>query len=208
VISEGTLASGKVKQVRREGAFSATVFDKPARLAVEIEKTFDTDGRPIALQARMNGKERELIHFNRDNTKVPTIRDKEMSNALKSPSKRHVLDLMVDTLKGSRTIADVKDNAERNLIMEVARALRMENTVDLLLSNRILDLVTLGAKISTPGIGTLFAARAALGAAQVTLRAAKEVAKIATHLPGFLSRKFGGRNIDAPVGLEISVYAR
>lgn len=208
VIKEGAVAIGKVRQARREGAFSATIFDKPARLAIEFVEVYDVDGRPISLLAKMNGKDRELFLFNRDNTKIPKIKDKETANALKSPNKRHVLELLVDTLKGSRSIADVQDNAERNLIMEVAHALRLGNTVDLLLNNRIMDLVSLGAKFSAPGIGTLFAARAAFGAAATTLRAAKEIARIATHLPGFLSRKFGGRNIDAPVGLEVSAFAR
>lgn len=207
VIREGTVATGRVKQARREGALSAMLYDRPARLAVELEQTWDVDGRMVPLSARLNGKEQRLYHFNRDNTKIPLPEDNETRNALKTPEKRKVLEMLVDTLKGSTSIADVKDNAERNLIMEVARALRLHNTVELLLNNRILDLVSLGAKLSNPGIATYYAARAAFGAAQLTFRAAKEVAHIATHFPGFLSRKFGGRNINAALGLEISALA-
>lgn len=207
VIREGTVATGRVKQARREGALSAMLYDRPARLAVELEQTWDVDGRMVPLSARLNGKEQRLYHFNRDNTKIPLPEDNETRNALKTPEKRKVLEMLVDTLKGSTSIADVKDNAERKLIMEVARALRLNNTVELLLNNRILDLVSLGAKLSNPGIATYYAARAAFGAAQLTFRAAKEVAHIATHLPGFLSRKFGGRNINAALGLEISALA-
>lgn len=207
VIREGTVATGRVKQARREGALSAMLFDRPARLAVELEQTWDVDGRMVPLSARLNGKEQRLYHFNRDNTKIPLPEDNETRNALKTPEKRKVLEMLVDTLKGSTSIADVKDNAERKLIMEVARALRLHNTVELLLNNRILDLVSLGAKLSNPGIATYYAARAAFGAAQLTFRAAKEVAHIATHFPGFLSRKFGGRNINAALGLEISALA-
>lgn len=207
VIREGTVATGRVKQARREGALSAMLYDRPARLAVELEQTWDVDGRMVPLSARLNGKEQRLYHFNRDNTKIPLPEDNETRNALKTPEKRKVLEMLVDTLKGSTSIADVKDNAERKLIMEVARALRLHNTVELLLNNRILDLVSLGAKLSNPGIATYYAARAAFGAAQLTFRAAKEVAHIATHFPGFLSRKFGGRNINAALGLEISALA-
>lgn len=207
VIREGTVATGRVKQARREGALSAMLYDRPARLAVELEQTWDVDGRMVPLSARLNGKEQRLYHFNRDNTKIPLPEDNETRNALKTPEKRKVLEMLVDTLKGSTSIADAKDNAERKLIMEVARALRLHNTVELLLNNRILDLVSLGAKLSNPGIATYYAARAAFGAAQLTFRAAKEVAHIATHFPGFLSRKFGGRNINAALGLEISALA-
>lgn len=207
VIAEGTVATGVVKQARREGALSAILYDKPARLAVQLEQTWDVDGRMVPLSSRLNGKDQKLYAFNRENTKIPLPEDRETANALKVPEKRKVLEMLVDTLKGSRSIADVKDNAERRMIMEVARALKLHNTVELLLDNRILDLVTLGAKLSNPGIATFYAARAAFGAAQTTFRAAKEVAHIATHFPGFLSRKFGGRNINAALGLEISALA-
>lgn len=207
IIREGTIATGTVKQVRREGALSAMLFDKPSRLAVEFGQTWDAQGRSIPLFAKLNGKDRRLFQFNRGNTKVPQPEDRETHDALKAPNKRHVLELLVDTLKGSRSIADVKDRAERNLFMEVAHALRLSNTAELLLNNRILDLVTLGAQLNAPGLATIFAARAAVGAVQITFRAAKEVAHIATHFPGFLARKFGGRNISAPLGLEISAFA-
>lgn len=206
VIREGTVAVGRVRQVRREGALSAPLFDKPARLAVELEETWDVDGRPVFLQARMNGKERKLFHFNRSNTKIPKL-DPEVQKALNKPEGRKALELLVDTLKGSRSIVDVKTNLERNVIMEVARALKLDNTVDLLLNNRILELVTLGAQLHAPGLAAFFAARAAVGAVQTTFRAAKEIAYVATHFPGFLSRKFGGRNINAPIGLRISAFA-
>ena len=207
LIREGTIATGVIKQVRREGALSAAFFDKPARLAVELKETWDVRGRSVPLYARLNGKDRRLLHFNRDNTKVPQPDDRETHNALKSPGKRRLLELLVDTLKGSRTIADIKDNGERNMLMEVARGLRLSNTVELLANNRILDLVSLGAQLNAPGLATIFAARAAVGAVQITFRAAKEVAHIATHFPGFLARRFGGRNISAPLGLEMSVFA-
>ncbi len=207
LIREGTIATGVIKQVRREGALSAMLFDKPARLAVELGQTWDYLGRKVPLFARLNGKDRRLYQFNRDNTKVPQPDDRAAHDILKAPSKRHVLDLLVDTLKGSRTIADIKDRAERNLIMEVAHGLRLTNVAELLMNNRILDLVTLGAQLNAPGLATIFAARAAVGAVQVTFRAAKEVAHIATHFPGFLARKFGGRNISAPLGLELSAFA-
>ena len=207
VIAEGTVATGRVKQARREGALSAMLYDRPARLAVELEQTWDVDGRMVPLSAKLNGNDQKLLQFNRANTKIPLPGDRETANALKTPAKRKVMEMLVDSLKGSRSIADVKDNAERQLIMDVARALKLHNTVELLLNNRILDLVSLGAKLSNPGIATFYAARAAFGAAQITFRAAKEVAHIATHFPGFLSRKFGGRNINAALGLEISALA-
>lgn len=205
VIREGTVAVGRVRQVRREGAFSAMLFDKPSRLAVELEETWDVDGRPVRIQARMNGKERLLYHFNRSNTKIPKL-DPEVKKVLDAPQKRRALELLVDALKGSRSIADLQDNLERGVIMEVARALRLSSTAELLLNNRIMDLVTLGTRLHSPGLAAVFAARAAVGAVQTTFRAAKEIAHVATHLPGFLSRKFGGRNINAPVGLELSVF--
>ncbi len=207
ILREGTIATGIVKQVRREGALSAVLFDKPARLAVELGSTWDSRGRAIPLFAKLNGKDRRLYQFNRVNTKVPQPDDREAHNALKSPHKRRVMEMLVDTLKGSRSIADIKDRSERATIMEIAQGLRMHNVAELLLNNRILDLATLGAQFNAPGLASIFAARAAVGALQITFRAAKEVAHIATHFPGFLSRKFGGRNISAPLGLEISAFA-
>ncbi len=207
LVREGTLATARVVQARREGALSASIFDKPARLAIELERTSDVNGNPVYLCARVNGKDQRLFSFNRKNTRIPKLEDKQAIETFKTPAKRRVVELLVDTLKGSRSLESFHDNAERNVIMEVARALKLNNTVDLLLNNRMIDLINLGAQLSAPGLGTLLGVRTAVSAVQVTFRAAKEIARIGSHLPGFLSRKFGGRNVDAAIGLQISAFA-
>lgn len=205
ILPEGTIIAGVVKQVRREGALSATVFDKPARLAVEFDTVEDVDGNKIDLKARLNGKQQRLYQFNRDNTKVK--KDKERDEILRTSEGLRVGQLLVDTLRGARNFSDLPGRAEETAVMEIARRLKLFNTVDLIRHKRLLDLVAFGAKLATPGMNTLLGARVALGAVSTTFRAAREVAQIATHFPGFLSRKFGGRNINAPMGLELSVFA-
>lgn len=207
VISEGTLAVAKVKQARREGALSATMFDKPARLAIELSHTYDVHGRRIPLKARLNGKDQKLFSFNRDNTKIPRLADRRTEEALKQPETRRAMEVLVEAIRGVRTEQDLLRNIQRATILEVARALRLANTVDLLLSNRLVDLINLGAVLSKPGFAAILGARAAVGTVNIVLRSAREIVQIGSHFPGFLSRKFGGRNINAAIGLEFSAFA-
>lgn len=207
VIAEGTLAVGTVKQARREGALSASVFDKPARLAIELSHTYDVHGRRVPLKARLNGKDQKLYSFNRDNTKIPRLADRRAEESLKQPETRRAMEVLVDAIRGVRTEQDLLRNIQRATILEVARALRLQNTVDLLLSNRLLDLINLGATLSKPGFAAILGARAAVGTVNIVLRSAREIVRIGSHLPGFLSRKFGGRNINAAIGLEFSAFA-
>lgn len=207
VIREGTLAVAKIKQARREGALSASVFDKPARLAIELQHTWDVTGRLVPLKAKLNGKDQRLYQFNRDNTKIPKLADRKAQEVLRQPKSREAVEVLVDSLRGVRTTEDLAKNVERAALLEVARALRLENTVELLISNRLMDLVNLGTTLSKPGFAAILGARAAVGTVSVVLRSAREIVRIGSHLPGFLSRKFGGRNINAAIGLEFSTFA-
>lgn len=207
VIREGTLAIGKVKQARREGALSASVFDKPARLAIELQHTWDVNGRLIKLKSKLNGRDQQLFSFNRDNTKIPRLADRQSQEVLRQPKSRQAVEVLVNSLRGVRSEADLLKNVERAAVLEVARALKLSNTVELLLSNRLVELANLGLTLSKPGFAAVLGARAAVSTVQVVFRAAREVARIATHFPGFLSRKFGGRNINAAIGLEFSAFA-
>lgn len=207
LIREGTLAVAKVKQARREGALSASVFDKPARLAIEVQHTWDVNGRIVPLKARLNGKDQRLFQFNRDNTKIPRLADRKAQEVLRQPQSRRAVEVLVDSLRGVNTQAGLAQNVERAAILEVARALKLENTVELLISNRLMDLVNLGTTLSKPGFAAVLGARAAVGTVGVVLRSAREIVRIGSHLPGFLSRKFGGRNINAAIGLEFSTFA-
>lgn len=205
IIPEGTLIAAEVKQVRREGAFSATIFDKPARLAVEFSTVEDIDGNRVVLKARLNGGQQQLYHFNRDNTKIPKV-DDGTEGIYRTSEGLRVGQLLVDAVKGARSVDDIVRNAQTNAVMEVARRLKLFNTADLIRHKRFLDLVNFAAQLSTPGLQTLLGARAALGAGKTVYRAYKEIAHITNHFPNFLSRKFGGRNINAPMGVELSVF--
>lgn len=206
VVREGTLAVAKIKQARREGALSASFFDKPARLAMELQHTWDVDGNMIPLKAKLNGKDQRLYQFNRDNTKIPKLADKNADKVLRTDEGRKAVSVLVDALRGVRTEQDLLRNIQRATLLEVARALRLSNTVELLLSNRLMDLVNLGATLAKPGFAAILGARAAIGTVNVLFKSAKEIVRIGSHLPGFLSRKFGGRNINAAIGLELSTF--
>src|SRR3569832_1581552 len=52
VIPEGTMAFAKVCQSRREGALSAPVFDKPARLSLKLEHLRDAEGNEVKLRPK------------------------------------------------------------------------------------------------------------------------------------------------------------
>lgn len=205
VVPEGTLVAGIVKQARREGALSATVFDKPARLAVEFGILEDIDGNRVVLKARLNGSQQHLYQFNRDNTKIPKRND-ETEGIYRTSDGFKVSQMLMETVSGARSVADLQEGAERALVMEVARKLKLYNIVDLLRNKKLMDLVSFATLLTTPGLQTILGARAAIGAGKTTYRAYKEIAYVATHFPNFLSRKFGGRNINAQMGVELSVF--
>jgi hypothetical protein len=204
VIREGTLTVAKVKQVRREGAFSATVFDKPARLAISVMALRDVRGNELKLAAKMNGKDRHLYQFNRENTKVKRESDIELAlgkgNGLKAGQ------LLVDALRGAQSIEDIDNSIVRTALLELARGLRLGNVYELVKDRRLNDLVAFGLLLAKPGLAALLAVPSAISVGIMTIRAVKEVARIALHFPNFLTRKFGGRNINAQIGMEFSLF--
>src|ERR1044072_8172493 len=70
LVPEGTMAFAKVSQCRREGALSATLFDKPARLAIRFEHLRDVNGNIVRLCPSPK-KEGELT-ITREMTQGPT----------------------------------------------------------------------------------------------------------------------------------------
>ncbi|MEQ1822830.1 MAG: hypothetical protein ABL949_09980 [Fimbriimonadaceae bacterium] len=204
LIREGTLTVAKVRQVRREGAFSATIFDKPARLAIEVASIRDESGREIKLASRMNGRDRQLVQFNRENTKVR--READIEAALGNGDGLKAGKMLVDALRGAQSIEDIDNSIVRTTLLELARGLRFGNVYELVKDRRLNDLIAFGSLLAKPGLATLIAVPSAISVGLMTVRAVKEIARIGRHLPNFISRKFGGRNINAPVGLEFSVF--
>ncbi len=204
IIREGTLTVAKVKQVRREGAFSAIVFDKPARLAIDLSTIRDERGDDLKLAAKMNGKDRQLFQFNRENTKIK--READIEGALGRANGLKAGQMLVDALRGAQSIEDIDNSVIRTALLELAHGLRFGNIYELAKDRRLSDLVAFGALLAKPGLATALAIPNVVSVGLLTIRAVKEIAKIGRHLPNFLSRKFGGRNINATIGLEFSVF--
>jgi hypothetical protein len=209
VIPEGTLALGEVVQVRREGALSAPVFDRPARLAIKLKNTWAVDDRPVGLLANLNKKPKDLYHFNRDNTQIELSKDQEeqLELAFKNPHKHEVISNLIGIVRGGGNLASMKDRLEHSALMELSRGFGISNAADLILSGRVNSMRDLVKKLQDgKTIAALLGAGTAISTITMTLRAISELARFGGKATRYVGGRFKGRNIKAPVGLEIIAF--
>lgn len=204
VIKEGTLTVGVVKHTRREGAFSAPLFDKPARLSIELDEIRDERDRPISVLARIAGSEKKIYHFTRANTKVEP--NEEVTKGLVAVNGIRTTQFLVDVVRGAHSVSELDDSLITESVMELARVLRLGSTAELVRTNRLVELAKFAALIAKPGLAALLATPHVVSIGLLAVRSVKEILRIGRQVPGFFNRKLGGRNISAPMGLEFSVF--
>lgn len=202
LIPEGTMAFARVSYCRREGALSAPVFDKPARLNLKLEHLRDVDGNEVWLRP---GPDREgELQITRQMTMKPTSSQcDEFQSALEDPKARSAMEkvrrLFSDTatsLSEKEAEVLIQHNVEIPLVQQSIRTGVFGQIVnfirDLKRGRGVEGLVDL-VPLTRP--------------AKLTVRAVRELCRLSGGISSYIEGRFKGRNIRCEAGVELTVYA-
>ncbi|HVL40156.1 MAG TPA: hypothetical protein VM328_12265 [Fimbriimonadaceae bacterium] len=207
LIPAGSLAVARVVQVRREGALSAPVLDRPARLAIRLERTWSVDKQAVSLKASKDASESDILQLNRDNTQIPEERKEAVRRALEAPDNRGLIEGLVAVLQGKPVDTALLDPAKQKLLDSQAAELGLANCYELIKTRRLEQLGEVAGALQSGSLAQLMAgSNAAAATYLVAMRALKEVASLAGETLGYFGDRFKGRNIHAPIGLTIEAY--
>lgn len=202
LIPEGTMAFAKVSQCRREGALSAPVFDKPARLSISLEHLRDVDGNEVKLQCKP-GKSGDL-QIVREMTVRPTSEEaKEYAGAWNNPMSRPVMEkvhrLFADSatsLSQKEALVLIEHNVQLPVVQEAIRSGLYGEVVSFindLKHGRTIEALLKLSPTTRP--------------AYLAVRAVRELGRLSGGVGNYFEGRFKGRNIRCAAGVEITVYA-
>jgi hypothetical protein len=201
-ITEGTMAFAKITQCRREGALSATVFDKPARLAVKFEHLRDVNGREVKLQPKP-GKDGDLqitreltVHSNRGESK-------DIESAWQNPQARPVME-KVQRLFSDAATSITKKEAEVLISHNVQLPIVQEA-----IRTGVFDRVTGFIRDIKRGrtIEAFLSITPTTRPALLAIRAVRELGRLSGGIGNYIGGRFKGRNIRCSAGVELTVYS-
>jgi len=199
LVKAGTPAFGQVVSSRREGALSASVLDRPARLSIKLLQTQGADNKPLNLSFPNNIKE-----LTRENSTEAAI-NPGIAAAWKDPQKRAIAEKLVKLYTGES--AQALTAQEQSTLINDAKKLSLEQTAQLVQNNKLAPLAeflhnlraaqtsALALNATAPGIEPL----ALIGAVQ-------ELNQLTRAGRGYLGKRVAGRNILAPAGLVLDAY--
>lgn len=202
MIPEGTMVFAKISQCRREGALSAPVFDKPARLWLSFEHLHDIDGHELKIRARPN-RDGELQLTRSMSVKASAAQSKEFEMALENPTSRSVMHKVQNLFTDSAVSLTEKEaevliqhNVEMPVVQEAIRTGVFGDVVDMIRDIKHVRLVEAFMNFNP-------ATRPALTA----IRAVRELCRLSGGIGSYLEGRFKGRNIRCAAGVELIVYA-
>jgi hypothetical protein len=202
LIAEGTMAFAKVSWSRREGALSAAIFDKPARLCLTLDHLKDLDGHEINLSPQP-GKHTDLSITREMTAKVSDKDPTEYASSWRTSSTRppmaKVHDLFTDTAN-SMTEKEAEVLIQHNVQMPFVQEAIRTGTFGLTV-NFIRDIKHGHA------FEVLLSLSPATRPALMAIRAFREFGKVSSGVRNYISGRFKGRNIKGAVGVELTVYA-
>ncbi len=199
VVKGGTPAYGEVVWSRREGALSAPVLDRPARLAIKLLQTYGTDNKARALAF---GTSNEEFEFNRDNTSEGQI-DPQLAAAWKDPEKRAIVQRLIDQYTGANP--EPLSPPQQAQLLQDARTLSLIHAADLAQSGKLAPLGAFVEKLRVTQAPVYAAVPADIDPIAV-VAAVQEMNQLTRASRGYIGGRFTGRNILAPAGLIVDGY--
>jgi hypothetical protein len=201
VISEGTMAFAKVKSCRREGALSATLFDKPARLCLSLEHMRDDGGREVKLVPKP-GKSGELQIVREMTVRAPRAEARDIEAAWENTTTRPVMD-KVRRLFSDQAVTFSKGEAEtlieHNVPMPIVQQAIRAGAFDQVLGfiadlkhGRVLEALLSVTPVTRPAL--------------ICVRAVRELGRLSGGIGNYINGRFKGRNIRCSAGVELIVY--
>lgn len=198
VVRRGSVFEGKIENSRSAGALSG-LMNEPARLSISIPDLKAADGTTIAV--RLN-EEDEPLHFGREETAKYAATSK-LEGAMNEEAVARLLRQLAEDMEEGRT-PNLESESGKELLGEVARALNLQDTAELLREDRASDIekairaVKGGSMLDIASGGT---AGSALGAAY-------EVINVAEEVRDRVAGVFKGRNIRAYAGMPVTAWTK
>lgn len=202
-VAEGTMAFAKVISSRREGALSASLFDKPARLVIVFEHMRDIDGDALELVAKPGGSGE--LQVTRELTVGSTPAEfREIKIAWEDSSTRPVMQ------KIRRLFADqAAQLTQKEAETLIAHNVRLPFVQDAIrhglygqVSGLIRDLKR--GRVVEAFLSVSQATRPAL----VAVRAVRELGRLSGGIGNYFGGRFKGRNIRCSAGVQLTVFVR
>jgi hypothetical protein len=202
-IPEGAMVFGHISQCRREGALSAAVWDRPARLCVEFEHLRDLEGHQVDLwpKAKMAGE----LQVTRELTVIPESKQEEQSLRLAWEDQkarpaidklRHLFHDQAASLTQHEAETLIEHNVQLPFVQQAIKA-GLFDTVTGFISDlkhgRALEALLKLTPATRP--------------AAVAFRAVRELCRVSAGAGRYIDGRFKGRNIHCPAGVELTVYA-
>jgi hypothetical protein len=202
MIPEGTMVFGKVTQTRREGALSAPLFDKPARLCLSLEHLRDVDGKEIKVRAKPD-KEGDL-QITREMTVKATAKEfEEYETAWGDTKARSVMQKVQRLFTDNATSLSVKEAQvliEHNVAMPVVQQAIRDGLfgeamgfIRDIKKGRVIEAFLRISPTTRPAL--------------VVIRAVRELGRLSGGIGNYIGGRFKGRNIRCGAGVELTVYS-
>lgn len=203
LLAEGAMIFGKISQARGEGALSAPLFDRPARLCIRFEDGRDRERRKIPIWPTPEGGGE--LQITREMTVVDHSpeEDRAFMLAMENPQTKPIMERL------------------RKLFTDKAVSLSEKEAQVLAAHNIPIPFVQAAIRAGPYGIVKGFIAdlkrgrpiEAVLGLTPATrpallaVRAVRELGRLSGGIGGYLGGWLKGRNIVARPGVEITVYS-
>lgn len=197
-IRRGSVYVGKIENSRAAGALSG-FMNEPARLSISVPDLKATDGTIVAI--RLNDDD-EPLYFGREETAKYASTSK-LDKAMSEEAVAKLLRQLADDMEEGRT-PNLESDSGKQLLGEVARALDLKDTADLLREDRSDDIQRAISAIKGGSVLDI----ASGGTAGSALGAAYEIINVAEEVRDRVAGVFKGRNIRVYAGMPITAWTK
>jgi hypothetical protein len=197
-IRRGSVYMGKIENSRAAGALSG-LMNEPARLSISVPDLKATDGTTVAI--RLNDED-EPLHLGREETAKYASTSK-LEGAMSEEAVAKLLRQLAEDMEEGRT-PNLESDSGKQLLGEVAKALDLRDTADLLRNDRADDIQKAIAAIKGGSVLDI----ASGGTAGSALGAAYEIINVAEEVRDRVAGVFKGRNIRAYAGMPITAWTK
>lgn len=205
VIPDGTMAFGKISAVRREGALSAPIYNRPARLSIEFQHLRDNEGRVVRLYPTAANSSDKVFEVTREiTTSKPSREDKEAYlYALENPQGQNVMAKIHKLFSDEK--ATFTEKEATSLIQHNVRLPFVQQAIENGLFGQAISFIK-DLRAGRP-IQALMGLTPVTRSAMIALRAVRDLSKMNAKVGRYIGGRFSGRNIHCPAGTEITVYS-
>jgi hypothetical protein len=201
-IAKGSYAVGTVTASRGEGALSAPLLDKPARLAIRFDHVYDVDGNEVPLVSQA-GKPKEVLALSRDDTAQEFKQAVAIKELLEDKDTKEVLEKLVGALDDGQF---QPTEAERAVLEKALAKLDMPVTNELVKGGKLPQLFAFCKQLGESKSLKALTSGSSLQIMATSLQAMGEIVNLSNKGVRYVKGRLKGRNIRAYPGCSFTAY--